>query len=66
MVLDSPAGRIVKNIVIPAISLLQTRCPLRLNSLLQAKQLDQIGATEDSLCGDLDLSDRLFDSLKVK
>lgn len=66
MVLDSPAGRIVKNIVIPAISLLRTRCPLRFNSVLQAKQLDEIGATEDSLCGDLDISDRLFDSLKVK
>lgn len=56
----------VKNIIIPSISRLKTQCPLPFSLLIPARQLAQFSANEHSLCDDLDLSDRFFDSLKLK
>lgn len=56
----------VRNIVIPAISRLRTQSPLPIKLLIPANQLARVGANNQSLCGDLDLSDQFFDNLKLK
>lgn len=61
---DSAAGRIVKNVIIPAISLLQQQFPLSPDAFLQESQSDTPGKTS-ALC-DLERLDLFLDSLKTK
>ena len=64
--LDSPSGRMVRDIVIPVISRLRAQFPLPISLLTSPGHLADIGANNASLCGDLALSDGFFDNLKLK
>ena len=56
----------VKNIVIPAITLLRRQCRLSINAVLQVERRLDIGATIEPLYSDLELSDQFFDKIKLK
>ncbi|KAI0728072.1 hypothetical protein C8Q72DRAFT_417787, partial [Fomitopsis betulina] len=62
---DSAAGRMVKNIVIPAILLLKSRFPLPLNVFLSTHVLVWVGQDKTAVSSKIDVFDQFLDSLKT-
>ncbi|KAH9917782.1 uncharacterized protein B0H18DRAFT_860296, partial [Fomitopsis serialis] len=57
---NTQVGRVVRNTLIPLVALLRVECPLYLSALFDRDTVVLQGLTLDSICGDLDSSDRLF------
>ncbi|KAH9910246.1 uncharacterized protein B0H18DRAFT_835654, partial [Fomitopsis serialis] len=57
---NTPAGRAVRDTLIPVVSLLRANCPLRLLDLFGLDNVASQGLSTQSLCGDLDSSDTFF------
>ena len=64
--LDSAAGQMVKNIVIPEISLLKSRFPLPLNVFLSTHVPVWVGQDKTTISSKIDVFDQFLDSLKTK
>ncbi|KAH9914039.1 uncharacterized protein B0H18DRAFT_960044 [Fomitopsis serialis] len=63
---DSPAGQAVKNTIIPAVALLQKRCPFPMETFLPVTCMLPAGEAKNTLCGNLKISDLFFDSFVYK
>ena len=64
--LESPVGRQVLQTVIPTVAFLSDQSPIRLGDLFTVDTLTALGVSADSLCGDLNISDRFFSALPSK
>ncbi|KAH9918424.1 uncharacterized protein B0H18DRAFT_1123031 [Fomitopsis serialis] len=60
---ESPVGRQVLQTVIPTVAFLSDQSPIRLGDLFTVDTLTALGVSADSLCGDLNISDRFFSAL---
>ncbi|KAH9907115.1 uncharacterized protein B0H18DRAFT_898559, partial [Fomitopsis serialis] len=63
---ESPVGRQVLQTVIPTVASLCSRSPIRLGDLFTVDTLTALGIPADSLCSNLNISDRLFSALPSK
>ncbi|EPS93189.1 hypothetical protein FOMPIDRAFT_1136659 [Fomitopsis schrenkii] len=60
---DSPVGKLVRENVIPTIAYMCEDCPIQLGHILPTAILRALHIAPDTLCCDLDTSDRLFGTL---
>ncbi|KAH9913032.1 uncharacterized protein B0H18DRAFT_960643 [Fomitopsis serialis] len=64
---DSRTGRLVKDVIIPAVARLRELCPIRLDCILPAAPQPGVSRSHfpPDLCGHLDASDCVFESWKL-
>lgn len=66
VILDTDMGQDIIGRLIPLIDYLRRRIPLTMSTMFSRSLLKDLGLTGDIDCGNLDDSDKFFDSIRRK
>lgn len=64
--IDSAAGRVVRDSIVPMVARLAHVCPIDMRRIVPRSALRALNVSESVLCSNLASSDQVFDHLRFK